>query len=334
MGERFNQILRKFNGFMIDMMLSSKRGRRLFSSLAEPYIAGHSLEQALQNVDADSKKSRLSTIDILGEAATTIERSDEYMATYIELINLVSGYNENRPTISVKPTAICAVDKTHMHSLKETPLIDRLGQLAEHSTKRDVNLTLDMEDHNWTDVSLDAAQELWRSGYENLGIVLQSRLHRTANDIKERLKDAHYDLDKSDIRVRACIGIYDEPKDVAVTTKKAAKERLVSMVDDLFNTGVYVEIATHDHRALNRIIDEIIIRKGIPKERFEFQFLKGVHNAYSIEQRLMDSGYKVRYYMPFEINDGDGIPYLQRRLTANPGMVFSAMKNMMQRRFL
>ena len=91
-----------------------------------------------------------------------------------------------------------------------------------------------------------------------------------------------------------------------------------------------MEIATHDHKVINKMINDIIIPKKIESDRFEFQFLKGVQNAYSIEKKLMAENYPVRYYMPVEIENGDGIPYMQRRLIANPGMVFVAAKNMMQ----
>lgn len=61
----------------------------------------------------------------------------------------------------------------------------------------------------------------------------------------------------------------------------------------------------------------------------EFQFLKGVQKAYQIEKELLGKGFTVRYYMPAELKPGDGVPYMKRRLEANPGMVFVGAVNLL-----
>ena len=97
----------------------------------------------------------------------------------------------------------------------------------------------------------------------------------------------------------------------------------------MYDAGIYVEVATHDHGVINKIKDRIVDEQ-LDRNRFEFQFLKGVQNGYAVEEDLRSYGFKTRFYMPTEIKEGDGTPYMERRIIANPGMVFSAAKNMVQ----
>ncbi len=323
--------LRAVNKFLLGLMTSNRPGKYIFRRLGEPYMAGHNLNEGMNSIGKYSQKRRHSTFDILGEAAKTVAESDRYVETYIEVIDrLAYTYGrEDVSSVSVKPTAICAVNEAGDKTLDETPLEERLERIVKHAHEKGINVTLDMEDHPWTDESLDVAQSLWRKGYDNLGIVLQSRLNRNGRDIRDVLKDASYDIPKEKIRVRACIGIYTEPEDIATNSKSEAKLRLIEDIQNLYKAGVYVEVATHDHKVIREVV-EMIEQDGADKSMFEFQFLKGVQNGYNIEKELMDKGFKVRYYMPTEIGRDDGMPYMERRLIANPGMMISAAKNMAQ----
>ncbi|PIN79460.1 hypothetical protein COV16_04075, partial [Candidatus Woesearchaeota archaeon CG10_big_fil_rev_8_21_14_0_10_34_8] len=172
---------------------------------------------------------------------------------------------------------------------------------------------------------------VWRKGYDNLGIVLQSRLNRTQNDVANLFVDTNYtNVPKGKMRVRACIGIYNEHADIAVTDREEAKDRLIDRQRELFQAGIYVESATHDHKRI-RQTETQMEELRVPKEMHEFQFLLGVQNAYNIDHELRDRGHKVRYYMPVELNKGDGVKYMIRRLKANPEMITHGIKNTLQR---
>lgn len=330
--EILEKIIRPVNTFGIDFLLSNPIGRKVVEQLAEAYIAGHSVEQGLEAVLNYHQRGRYSTIDFLGEEATTAEQADHQILLYQNIIERINqeGLNEF-VSISVKPSAICAIDPKTQLILPETPLIERLEKSILNQThNRNIKVTLDMEDHNWTDISLQTAEKIWNDGYDNFGIVLQSRLNRTEKDIENIFKFPSYELSKKYFRVRACIGIYLENKSIATTSKQEAKARLVKRVQELFDAGIYVEIATHDHKVIHTIINDIIKPQGIPATRFEFQFLKGVQNAYNIENYLMKQGYTIRYYMPVEENKGDGNAYMERRLKANPWMTIAGAENFLK----
>jgi proline dehydrogenase len=337
MSERTEELVRKFKKAVFKLLdnytITRAPTNWLIRVLGEPYLAGHSLDEAVTSVNfASFMHKRFSTLDVLGEAAKVYDDATRYQRAYTNLLHTLATQIQgpNGATISVKPSAICLCTETETAVTFDarTPLEGTLEAIVSGAKSKGIGVTLDMEDFRYTDASLQVAQTLWNKGYDNLGIVLQSRLNRTSKDI-ERLfgPETTYPIAKKKMRVRACIGIYDESETIATKSKAEAKTRLVENIKQLFQRGVYVEIATHDHAVIHEVV-QYIKDQHIPTSRFEFQFLKGVQKAYDIEPELRELGYKVRYYMPFEIKEGDGIPYTKRRLIANPDMILSGAKNL------
>jgi len=306
-------------------------GKRLILFLGKDYIAGSSLEEGFKKVDEYYLLRRKSTFDILGEDAADKEKADKYLEAYKTVVEYFSKkYGKKKvSSVSIKPTSICAVYGNKI--LDETPLKKRLEEFVKYAEERNVDVTLDMEDHNWTDRTIDAVQYLWNKGH-NISLVLQSRLNRTKEDIENIFKKS-YKIPKGKLRVRIVIGVYREPEEIATNDREEAKKRLVENVKQLFNLGMHVKIGTHDHKFIRQIINEIIIPQNINKNRFEFQFLKGVQNAYQIENEIMKQGFTVRYYMPVEIEKFDGVPYMVRRLLQNPDFMKHGIKNTFQKIF-
>ncbi len=320
---------------LIDYAPRFSGGKKLFELLAEPYLAGHSLEEGIATAKHEyAQHRRHATLDVLGEGARTIEGAQRYRTAYCSLVDRVAQEFSNRDVVSIslKPTAICVADPQVPGTLlPETNLCIELEKLVIYAAQHGVKVTLDMEDHYWTDLSLATAKTLWDRGYQNLGIVLQSRLDRTPADIQALFARDDIVIPREKMRVRACIGIYVEPETIATNNRYEAKQRLMHRVAELFAQGVYVEIATHDPDVVHTIISSLIEPMQIPLSRFEFQFLKGVQNAYDLEAELMQKGYTVRYYMPVEIQNGDGVPYMQRRLRKNPDIFRHGITNFMQK---
>lgn len=328
------------NNRILSCLEQKESGLNLISRLGEPYIAGHTLEAGIATCKEYLWSGVYSSLDILGEEAKTKEDADRFFAGYCRAMDLFVRLREeeellsfgNVVSISMKPSAVSVVNSTptEISFSSETPLFDRLDEGMGYAYHRKLPVTIDMEDHRFTEATLCAARDLWLNGYSNTGIVLQSRLHRTEEDIERFLKNQNYHFPKEEIRVRLCIGIYQEPEDIAVTSKREAKKRLLSRLEELFDVGVYVEIATHDSHVINEA-QEIIRRRGIPVDRYEFQFLKGVPVAErKIIPRLLDEGKTCRLYMPVEFHAGDGLPYIIRRCKANSWMVWYGVKNVAQ----
>jgi len=333
MSDLISKVSREFNKLLIKKMNSFDTGKKFFRFLAKPYIAGTNIEEGIKTIqEFKDKKGAVSTFDILGEEATTLKKANQYMKAYKDIIDLLYKKfpDSDVASISLKLTSICAVDAKDKTKLLTGDLFNtRLEEIVVYAKNKGIKVTLDMEDHNWTDRSLKSAEYIWKNGHDNFGIVLQSRLNRTRQDIKSFL-DVYYPVPREKRRVRACIGIYDEPAEIATTSKKEAKKRLTEMIRELFGIGIYVEIATHDYNVINEII-KFIKENKIDSSRFEFQFLKGVEKGHKIAQHLIEIGYKVRFYMPCELVKGDGTPYMERRLIANPTIGWYGLKNTFQR---
>src|SRR3989338_6583375 len=87
-------------------------GKWFFNWIAEPYIAGHSLEQGIATVEKDFKAyGRCATLDVLGETARTPEQAQRYVDAYRSLIDTINKKRMFYASVSLKPSAICAVEE-------------------------------------------------------------------------------------------------------------------------------------------------------------------------------------------------------------------------------
>ena len=302
------------------------------------YVAGYNLQQGLDVISALVDMGYSASFDILGEDADSVDSANSAMFAYCGAIDEIAkrftfgNHPHNKPvSVSVKPSAICYVHQSGIINPKtskgteiafdpNTSLDERLKDISAIADEKSVDVTLDMEDHRYTDLSLDAADSVWYQGYQNLGLVLQSSLDRTLGDIV-KLGDLSSEYHSPwNFRVRACRGIYTEPTDISVG-RKEAKKRLVQDIRDLFDAGAYVEIATHDKAVIKELQEGVL--RDVPREQYEFQFLLGVPVAENfLAPMLRDVGHVVRFYTPVQLIDGAGIKYMRRRLIENWLMMF------------
>jgi proline dehydrogenase len=306
---------------------------KLIQRCGDRYVAGYSLEQGLNVISALVERGYYASFDILGEDASSVEHANRTMLSYCKAIGQIAHKFEfgNHPkekpvSVSIKPSGICYVSQEEIFDSqtekkkeipfdKDTPLDQRLTYISSVANERNIDLTLDMEDHRYTDQSLAAVRSVWAQGYHNLGLVLQSALDRTAWDINDLSDDVTNNIAPPVFRARTCRGIYIEPKKIAAG-RKEAKERLISDIEHLLNIGAYVEIATHDAKLIRTLQEDVL--HGISKDRYEFQFLLGVPVAENVlAPRLKEEGHVVRFYTPVQLVEGEGIKYMRRRLSEN-----------------
>ena len=279
---------------------------------AAPYVAGKGIESGVSKADELWKAARLSsTLDLLGEEVFRREDVEATVATYFGMVDQLRG----RPYVSVscKPTQL-GIHESEAYGL------ENLRKVVARAASGGVRVTVDMEDHDFTDVTLRLFKAL-RDEFDNVGTVLQSRLYRTKDDILA--------LHTRPCRVRICIGIYAEPKSIAYSDKPAMKEKLFEYVQLLLDKGHFPEIATHDEALIERCL-EYLDARGCPKDAYEFQMLLGVPRQ-QIQQRIVASGRVMRLYVPFAEEWRYAVAYCKRRLAANPMMGAYVMKNLFGR---
>ncbi|MBI5490834.1 MAG: proline dehydrogenase family protein [Deltaproteobacteria bacterium] len=282
---------------------------RMVLAFARRYIAGPSLGDALRVADDLWTARRIrSTLDVLGEQVTSPEQAGAALEAYLRAADGLAA----RPHVSL------SFKPGHFGQLVEPALCERQARaLAARCALHGTRLTIDMEDTDLTDATLDLYHRL-RPELPALGLVLQSRLFRTAEDVE--------DLAGLDARVRLCIGAYDVAGDAGYGTRREAKENLLRLLPRLLDVAAVVELATHD-RALVERVREVLAQRQVPRERIEFQMLLGVPRR-RLQDELVADGWTVRLYVPYAESWDDATAYLRRRLVETPSIAGLALRNL------
>lgn len=291
---------------------------------ASPYVAGDSLDKAMGVVEKlQAERGLLSTLDLLAEDIRTEAQARQNLDTYLAMVDAVAASRlpaAARPTLSLKPSSYTTSPLQLGGDGKGSR--EAMLQIAARAAEKGVALTIDMESRHWTDFTLETLRAMHAQGMRHVGAVLQTRLHRTEQDL-DKLPPG--------LRVRLVIGIYREPGEVALTDKPAMKDRMLAFAEKLLQRGHYVEFASHDDAYVRRFLEEVVPRTGVGRDRFEVQMLYGVPRDRFLAD-LLRLGVKARLYVPFALGWDMAIQYLRRRLDEYPAMVWLVSKNLILRR--
>lgn len=278
--------------------------RRLMRVLAARYIAGETLESALERITALHAQGFRTIVDILGEDVSDEARARAVLAAYRETASAV-GRDVLGSYVSVKPTHVGL-------RISEDLAAELYMELIEHCDPLGVFVRVEMEDHTTTDATLRVFERI-RGRSERVGIVLQSRLLRTPDDIEA--------LDARALNVRMVKGIYLEPAEIAHVEAEPIRDAFFECSRRLLERGAYVALATHDGALADRLLAHCR-GNGIGKERYELQVLLGV------QERLWRSwkqvGEPVRVYVPY---GPEWRAYSTRRLKKNPQILRHVMRD-------
>lgn len=276
---------------------------------ANPYVAGDSMQKALDKVETLWQERKImSTVDLLGEDVSTEEEVNRMVKIYLDLFEGLKEKSEYT-SVSLKPTALGV-------NISKDLCMRNIRKILDVATRYGIAVTMDMENSPYTEVTLEIYREL-KPDYPNFGTVLQTRLFRTKNDLSTLPDQSH---------IRLCIGIYNESKDIALQKKDEMKEKLLEYTEELHKNNHFVGIATHDEQILARIFD-YIDRNNITPEQMEFQFLLGVPRE-KIQKQILEKGFNCRLYVPFAMQKKDATKYAIRRFEENPRMAVYVFQNL------
>jgi len=269
--------------------------RPLMRFVASRYIAGETLDEAIQKLTDLEHEGYLGIIDILGEDVADEAEARSVLEEYAECA---------RRQAKAKLDSYVSVKPTHLGLRLSEELATTLYlELAKRCENEGMFLRVEMEDHSTTDATLRIFERL-RQEQGNVGLVLQARLFRTESDI-----DA---LAPGPLSVRMTKGIYLEPGEIAHVDAAPIREAYLARTRQLFERGAFVSLATHDGAMADDLI-HLLKELSIPRERYEFQVLLGVQEQ--LWKKWRDAGHPVRVYVPF---GPEWRAYSTRRLRKNP----------------
>ena len=283
--------------------------RPIMRRLSARYIAGETLAEALTRLEQARARGFGGVLDILGEDVSSEAEARDAQASYKAGASALAERGLDA-YVSVKPTH---VGLRISHELARELYADLLMHCAGLSQI----VRVEMEDHTLTDKTLQLFSGL-RERFDNVGIVLQARLHRTLRDIEE--------LGTGMRDVRIVKGIYLEPSSIAHTSQQEIRDAFVACTNELFRRGHTVALATHDESLGARLLHEIS-EAGIAPERFCFEVLLGVQEH--LWEHWRDLGHRVLVYVPY---GPKWRSYSQRRLRKNPEVLRHLMRNVFVRR--
>jgi proline dehydrogenase len=270
---------------------------------SKKYIAGKTLQSAVDTVKDLNSKGILATLDVLGESITTKEEAITAKQKALEVFDAIVK-NKLNANLSIKPTQMgLAIDKEFAYQ--------NILELVKRAYEINNFVRIDMEDSPYTDLTIEVYKRIYED-YSNVGIVLQSYLKRSFNDTIV--------LNKLGTNYRLCKGIYIEPATIAYKDKQAIRDNFLKSLELMLKNGNYVGIATHDKYIIDKSY-ELIKALNIPKDMFEFQMLLGVRE--DLRDKINKDGYKIRIYVPF---GDDWYKYSMRRLQENPNIAGHIIK--------
>ena len=276
--------------------LASKYGMRSRESFARRFIAGETVEEAIETSRSVEAQGLHLTLDYLGESVRTLEEAAAATREYVRLLEIIvaSGIERN---VSLKLTQLgVGVDRA--------TCVDNMRRILEPAGRHGFFVRIDMENSPWTQVTLEIFETLWQQEYRNVGIALQAALYRTGQDVRR--------MNELGARVRLVKGAYKEPPSVAHQRKADVDGAFLQLMRLLLESGSYPAIATHDP-AMIEAARSYASQHGLAKDRFEFQMLYGIRR--DLQAALAAEGYGMRLYIPF---GREWFPYFMRRLGERP----------------
>jgi len=276
--------------------------------LSSRFIAGDSLDQALDVCRKMRGEGIVATLDYLGENVRSLDEAAACRDTYLKILtNLHAAGLE--PNVSLKLTQF-GLD------LSAEACEANVAMLVETAARIGGFVRIDMESSQYTDRTLGIVTRL-HERFGVCGTVIQAYLRRSAADVDT--------LNRRQIRVRLCKGAYLEPETVAFPSKQDVFGNYLKLAGALLSNGVYPAIATHDERMITGT-RKYAAEHGIDRARFEFQMLYGIRR--DLQKRLVAEGYRLRLYVPF----GEAwYPYFMRRLAERPANLLFLIRNLMRR---
>ena len=304
--------------------------------LGRQFVFGRTIDEALKRAAPEQGKGHSHSFDMLGEAAKTHADAARYAAAYGDALDTIAasarGGVRSAPGISVKLSALHPRYEWSHAAEATAAILPVVRALALKAASADVHLTIDAEEADRLELSLDIIEalscddELFATGWRGFGLAVQAYSKRAVplvdwvvdlaranrRTLMVRLvKGAYWD---SEIKAAQVAGLSDYP----VFTRKVATDvsylacakRMLEASDCLYSA-----FATHNANTIGAV------KALADRTPFEFQRLHGMGEGLydelaKLERGIGDPPTPVRIYAPVGSHK-ELLAYLVRRLLEN-----------------
>ena len=275
---------------------------------ASRFVAGVTLQDAVEATRRMNDQGLAVTLDLLGEGITSREDARKMAEGCAEILEAIERERLDA-NLSVKPTQLGL-------TIDPEVALENLTHLQDIARRSGIFIRVDMESSDTVDATLDVVKRVY-AREPNVGTVIQAYLYRSPKDLEE--------LAGLGMNVRLVKGAYLEPPSVAYPAKADVDAAFKRLIAQHLAAGCYTAVATHDD-AIIAFTESFVQEKGIPRSQFEFQMLYGIRQER--QRELARAGYRTRVYVPFGVH---WYPYFVRRLAERPANVWFVLANLMKR---
>ena len=276
--------------------------------VARRFVAGETLDDAVEVARNVNSAMQLASLDLLGENVSNKAGARQAAENYLAIFERIEREKLDS-NVSLKLTQL-GID------LDESLCQELLEKIVARAAAQGNFVRIDMEGSPYTERTVEIAKRV-RAKYAAVGTVMQAYLYRTERDV--------LDLIAAGCRIRLCKGAYKEPPDVAFPKKSDVDANYVKLMKLLLPSGIYHGIATHDPAMIDATKD-FAREKNIGREKFEFQMLYGIRT--DLQKQLVRDGFRLRIYIPYGT---DWFPYFMRRLAERPANLTFFLRNLFPR---
>jgi len=305
--------------------------RQAMRVMGNHFVLGQTIDEALGRATSRAGRVFRYSFDMLGEGARTLDDAMRYQESYAAAINAIGKAAGNkplpdRPGISVKLSALHPRYEAVSHARVLAELVPRVRDLARAACIRGLNFTIDAEEADRLELSLDVlaavAEDRQLAGWDGFGLAVQAYGKRARETIDwvaslataldrrfmvRLVKGAYWDTEVKRAQER---GLDDYPvftrKPMTDLSYLACAERLLAL-----RPKIYPQFATH-----NALTVASVLELAGGTDGYEFQRLHGMGDALYAALLEAHPAVGVRTYAPVGVHR-DLLAYLVRRLLEN-----------------
>ena len=308
---------------------------------AKRFIAGITIENAVESLRSLRQSGRDATLDQLGELVVSEKEADYYCRG---VLNLIDGLSEQIPpgelnnasllkaSVSIKVSALCSDFKPHAFDYTYSRMAPRLQKILLKGKEKKVLVNIDAEHYHYRDTVFEVYKKVLEqtpelADYKDTGIVIQAYLkdgHRHLQEIlkfvKERnmpmpirlVKGAYWDAETIEAKVHC----HDAPE---FLNKEETDLHFRQLMYLILQNSDHLQLCIASHNFADHVFSEVLREEKFPNAPIiEHQCLH--MTCEPLSQGLVKMGWVVRDYVPIG-NLLMGMGYLVRRIMENSSQV-------------